>query len=92
MSSPNQSEKKELYKNRIRRYLPKTWEEHEIDEFLDRLFEGLEENHNPKFRSVLLRYKRRGFFKWVDIYNEWGKKIRKYFPNISTSNSERRKQ
>lgn len=79
-------QKKQLYKEQIRPYLPKHWREYEIDEFFDKLLgEGLVPVPSSEYDRVLRGLSKKGIFKWMYLHDGQGKRTvqRKYFPNIS---------
>jgi len=78
----DESQLKELYKERIRQYLPREWRDYKVDEFVDALFMGLVYNPRSEFGEVISRFRKKWFFKKLPIYDSGHKCIGvKYFPN-----------
>jgi len=77
----DESRLKELYKEKIRKYLPQEWGDYKVDDFVDALFMGLLYNHNSEYGRVIYRIRKKWFFKWQTVYDN-GKPIgEKYYPN-----------
>ena len=80
----DESQLKELYKKKIRQYLPQEWGDYKVNEFVNSLFMGVACDPSTEFGEVVFRISKKWLFSKLtfSIYDNGNEhKVVKYFPN-----------